>query len=86
METEDNNVTEEKEEKEEKEGKEGKDNAVGNLLTVAAVIVFIIGFILGLMSEPVFLIWAVAFLIGIIFLALAEIVNLLQDIYDKIGK
>ena len=77
MEIEDNNVTEEKTE---------KDNMIGILLTICAVFIFIIGFVLGILLRHIFIVWVSAFLIGMIFIAIAEIVNLLQDIYEKIGK
>lgn len=72
---------------------EPKSNGVASALTFIAVMIFIIGFFIGIASLfngfyngiPWLILgyWVSAFVLGMLFLGFAEIIKLLQKISDK---
>ena len=65
------------------------ENIIGNTIKVVGWIIFAAGLIAGFViavSETfltAMLVWAVALVVGAILLALSEIINLLQLLFDK---
>lgn len=77
-----------------------KNNIVATILTITAWVIFIAGFVAGILCGNVeiegyyrhstefsfqiaFTYWATAFISGMIFIALSEIIKLLEDIKHK---
>ena len=67
---------------------EPKSNVIATILKVVGIIIFILGFISGLVIGEnsfalTFAFWVASFINGMMFLSLAEIISLLNDIKNK---